>query len=196
MIIFSKYEKKYPGGSGLVISIPELTLNNGIYWLKGENGSGKTTLLKSIAGLIPYKGVISVNDIRSNEHKMTFRKIVAYAEAEPVYPGFLTGRDIIHFYSNTKGPGSFTPGRLSEMLGTESYLDQKTATYSAGMLKKLSLLLAFIGTPALIMLDEPLITLDKNSVTAIQALILQYYESGCLFSLLPTRISALIRHSI
>jgi ABC-2 type transport system ATP-binding protein len=58
-------------------------------------------------------------------------------------------------------------------------------TYSSGMVKKLSLVLAFIGRPALIALDEPLVTLDADSVPILYDLIAKTYheqQTGFLIS--------------
>ncbi|WP_420149084.1 ABC transporter ATP-binding protein, partial [Spirosoma sp.] len=45
-------------------------------------------------------------------------------------------------------------------LGVDAFWTKPTGTFSSGMLKKLSLLLAFLGNPQLVLLDEPLTTLD------------------------------------
>ena len=54
-------------------------------------------------------------------------------------------------------------------------------TYSSGMLKKLSLVLAFIGHPKLILLDEPLVTIDKESVPILYSLVKKYSDEGVSF---------------
>ena len=46
----------------------------------------------------------------------------------------------------------------------QNYIGRPIGTYSSGMLKKLSLVLAFLGNPELILLDEPLITIDTASL--------------------------------
>ncbi|WP_220463950.1 ATP-binding cassette domain-containing protein [Adhaeribacter radiodurans] len=58
-----------------------------------------------------------------------------------------------------------------------SFLSQPIGSYSSGMLKKLSVLLAFLGKPTLIILDEPLITLDAAAITTVNQLILEYYQN-------------------
>ena len=55
------------------------------------------------------------------------------------------------------------------------------SSYSSGMLKKLSLVLAFIGNPVLILLDEPFITLDMDAVRGLQQLIEQKQAAGVSF---------------
>ncbi|WP_162427405.1 ABC transporter ATP-binding protein [Pontibacter pudoricolor] len=82
MLRFKNYSKKF--GSKTVLAIPDLTLEKGLYWLKGENGSGKTTLLKSVAGLIPFNATIQLNDISIKQQPVQYRRLVNYAEAEPL----------------------------------------------------------------------------------------------------------------
>ncbi len=179
MLTIKKFIKQYPGNSDPVLVIDELVAAEGIYWVKGENGSGKTSLFKSVAGLIPFEGEIAVNGINILKQRMNYTRIVNYAEAEPLYPAFLTGKDLIDFYCNTKG-GDF-PSELFNALGVEKFQQQKTAVYSSGMMKKLSLVLAFIGKPALILLDEPLIALDTASVEVLESLIMSHTKSGVSF---------------
>lgn len=179
MLQFTNYRKSY--GNSEIINIPELQLDHGIYWLKGTNGSGKTTMIRSIAGLIPFDGRIAVagNDIKHN--RIAYTSVVNYAEAEPMYPGFLTGNDLTEFYRSSKNATEEQLEALSKKLGITPYCGNKTATYSSGMAKKLSLVLGFLGKPKLILLDEPLITLDTNSVATLQHLIREQYEAGVSF---------------
>ena len=57
-----------------------------------------------------------------------------------------------------------------------NFIKGQASAYSAGMTKRLSLLLAFMGAPSLIILDEPLTTLDTNSFTLISDLILEAWN--------------------
>lgn len=179
MLTISNFIKKYPGNTEPVLSIIEYSLGKGIYWIKGENGSGKTSLMKSIAGMLPFSGDINVNGFHIHKNRMNYTSVVNYAEAEPVYPSFLTGKELIDFYSATK-KGVF-PETLMNELGVAKFQHQKIATYSSGMLKKLSLVLAFVGNPVLILLDEPLIALDIASVSILQSSIIEYNKAGVSF---------------
>jgi ABC-2 type transport system ATP-binding protein len=60
MLQLTNIQKSF--GSHHVFSIDELRLQNGIYWLKGANGSGKSTLMNVVAGLLPFKGEIILNE--------------------------------------------------------------------------------------------------------------------------------------
>ncbi len=148
-----------------ILEIPSLQIDPGIYWLQGENGSGKTTFLKILSGLIPYQGNLHLSPIGfEKKHRKEYRRKVNYAEAEPNFPSFLTGNDLIRFYEAAKGnwPSGTT---LMEDFDIASYTHQTLKTYSSGMLKKLSLVLGLIGNPQVLLFDEPLITLDARAVT-------------------------------
>ncbi len=179
MLKFTKYHKSY--NDTLIIEAPDLELRQDIYWLKGENGSGKTTLIKSIAGLIPFDGEISVCGTDIKKERVPYRLIVNYAEAEPTYPVFLTGDDIIRFYVSAKKTTDAQARELCQAFGVNEYSNNKIGTYSSGMAKKLSLVLGFLGNPKLVLLDEPLITLDQRSVGIVEELVKSLYEKGVSF---------------
>lgn len=179
MLYFTHFEKSYD--TTPVISIPEFVLQDGIYWLQGENGSGKTTLLKSIAGLIPFKGTIRIHDVDIRKHRIQYRKWVNWADAEPVYPDFLTGSDLISFYQQTINADTKKLNQIINSFGVNQFAHHKIGTYSSGMTKKLSLVLAFMGHPKWILLDEPLITLDTKAVDSCLSLIHSYNQQGVSF---------------
>jgi len=179
MLLFEKYRKSY--GKTEIISIPRLKLEHGVYWLRGENGSGKTTMIRSIAGLVPFDGTIEVCGTNVRKNRVAYTSIVNHAEAEPIYPEFLTGNDLLTFYAEAKKAPKGQLEALSAKLGVAAYSGNKTSTYSSGMAKKLSLVLGFIGNPKLILLDEPLITLDTNAVAILQDLVQGYHRAGVSF---------------
>lgn len=181
MLSVVNYTKTY--GSEPVLKIEKLHLSAGVYWLKGENGTGKTTLLKSIAGLLPFSGNIEVDGTELRKQRMLYTKKVSFAEAEPIYPSFLTGKDLVRFYFDTKGGDEKKTAAMAEAFGAASYLQNQVGTYSSGMVKKLSLLLAFIGEPKLILLDEPFVTLDVKAVATLRQLIVAAAKSGTSFLL-------------
>lgn len=179
MLHISDYRKHY--GSLPVLHIPELALEHGVYWLKGANGAGKTTLLKSIAGLIPFEGTIQVEGKDIRKQRRAYLQVVSWAEAEPLYPDFLTGHDLVNFYLRSKGGTLQATKAIAEALGATAFLHRRVSTYSSGMTKKLSLVLAFAGHPSVILLDEPFITLDADAVQALQRLIKEAYAAGVSF---------------
>lgn len=179
MLAIKGYEKRY--NDTLIIRIDDLELANGIYWIKGENGSGKSTFFKSIAGLIPFTGSIVFDKIDSAAEPVLFRSLINFSEAEPLYPGFLTAKDLIRFIGKTKNASDENMQAITKHFGVDAFYEKSCETFSSGMLKKLSLTLAFLGNPKLIILDEPLITLDEQTRAKLVDLIKHYSEKGVMF---------------
>ena len=180
MITLTDIEKSF--GSHLVFSIDDLLLEKGIHWLKGVNGSGKSTLLKIIAGLLPFKGEIILNEkISIRKQPVGYRLLINHSAAEPIYPSFLSGNELTEFVRSIKKGTQQQVNEIKEILGIDNYLLNPTGRYSSGMLKKLSLLSAFMGRPEWILLDEPFTTLDQASQTALCSLIRQQHENGVSF---------------
>ncbi|MBO9619902.1 MAG: ATP-binding cassette domain-containing protein [Niabella sp.] len=175
MIAISGLIKKY--NQQLILDIPSCNLEKGIYWIKGANGSGKTTFLKTLAGMIPFEGTITIDAIPQKQDPVTYRKQLSWAAAEPLFPAFLTGTDLIRFYQQIRNAGNEEITSLVRLFDCAAYMENKTATYSAGMLKKLSLLLAFTGATKVILLDEPFITLDAATCKALGAYINDRHRS-------------------
>jgi ABC-2 type transport system ATP-binding protein len=201
MLEFLQVQKSY--GPHRILSIPERRLSPGTWWLQGPNGSGKTTLLRMIAGLLPFKGDIHLDGHSIRRDPISYRRAVSWADAAPQYPAFLTGKDLISFYCSVRKPQSSQAQHLLSVFSMQSYIATRTDAWSDGMIKKLSLVLAFIGQPALIVLDEPLVTLDMTSVSLLYHMIRDRRAQGCSFLLtshqevdqdhLPVDLKLLIR---
>ena len=182
MLTIENFSKRY--NNILILEIKHLIFGNGVYWIKGENGSGKTTLFKSIAGILPFDGEILFEDGTSlRKNPIDYRKRISYSEAEPLYPGFLTAKDIIRFTAKVKGVSSAQQEQHTRTFGVEEFYEKPCEAYSSGMMKKLALTLAFLGEPKLIILDEPLITLDENARRVLFALVKESVGKGTTFLL-------------
>lgn len=175
MLQFQNFTKSY--GNYPALKIENLQLQAGIYWIKGVNGSGKSTLLKSIAGILAFDGDILIdNTISIKKQPVAYRKLVNFAEAEPVFPDFLTGSEMIALFADAKDAPTGQEEHYIKSMGMQSFIERPVGTYSSGMMKKLSLLLAFLGKPKLILLDEPLITIDMASLAVLNTWIRERRE--------------------
>lgn len=176
MLQISQLKKYY--GNRVILDISSLSIGRGIYWIKGKNGSGKTTLLKIIGGTIPFEGAVTFNALNLRSDPMLYRRQVSFVEAEPLFPGFLTGWEILRFVQKVRKESDENVMALVEHFGIRNFLGYTVGTYSSGMTKKLSLVQAFIGDPKLILLDEPLITLDTDAVPLLSSLVHDRMKKG------------------
>ncbi|MBL0740269.1 ABC transporter ATP-binding protein [Chryseolinea lacunae] len=182
MLHFANYKKSY--GRFTVLTIHDLTVPAGIYWIRGANGSGKSTLLKTIGGMLAFDGDIVLNNQSVKKDAIAFRSVVNFADAEPLFPEFLTGQEMIDVFVTAKQASDGQAEYFVDSMHMKNYLHQPLGTYSSGMLKKLSLVLAFLGNPTLILLDEPLITLDADSLTILYRWIAEKHRAdGTMFFL-------------
>lgn len=175
MLTIQNFLKSY--NNHKILEIENLKIPAGIHWIKGVNGSGKSTLFRCIAGLLPYEGKILFNNLNCSKDVVAYRLLVNLSEAEPLYPDYLSGYDLLKFMAEAKKAPDEQLTRLSDSLGVSQYWKSPIGTYSSGMQKKISLLSAFLGNPKLIMLDEPLITIDDRSVQIVYELVKDYYEN-------------------
>lgn len=181
MLLIQSINKSY--GNYEVLNIKELQLPRAIYWIKGTNGSGKSTFLKAIAGLIPFKGDVIMNGKTSlKKDPVAYRSAINHAPAEPLYPSFLKGEELVQYYRRIKGGSTEQVETISSVLNIDNYLKNPCGSYSSGMLKKLSLLLAFMGNSEWIFLDEPFTTLDTATQHALQQLIQNSSNRGFIIT--------------
>jgi len=182
MLCLSGLKKIYPPHT--VLSLELLSLPPGSYWIQGKNGSGKSTLLKCIAGIVPFQGSIRYSGIDNQRHRVPFSKLLGYGEAEPTFPDRLTAAELIGLVQSAKLCAPAETSLLCQQLGVDAYLEKPVRTCSSGMLKKVSLVMALMGKPRLILLDEPYITLDEPAQKALNEILIRFLEQGAtlLFS--------------
>lgn len=181
MLELTAVQKSFSGKA--VLDIPSLQLGPGLYWLKGANGSGKSTLLKILAGLLPFRGEVKLDGISQMKEPVAYRHLINHSPAEPIFPAFISGDELVDFTKAVKKGTSQQISFVKETLEIGAYTANPTGSYSSGMLKKLSLLLAFIGQPKWILLDEPFTTLDAAAQQNLHTLIRQQVDSGISFIL-------------
>lgn len=168
-------------GNYTVLEFNEWQIDSGIFWLKGGNGTGKTTLFRIISGQTPFDGAVLLDGIGLKKQPNHFRAKISYAEAEPQYPLFITGKELLNFYKDVRNAEQSDIDKLTDLFEMTSFLAQKIGGYSSGMLKKLSLICAFIGDVELYILDEPLITIDIASADKLYSLITEKSVQGKSF---------------
>jgi ABC-2 type transport system ATP-binding protein len=179
LLTINHYKKNY--GSRTILEIPDFEITPGIYWVKGGNGSGKSTLFKSIAGIIPHQGEICLHGISKRKQPKAYRQLLSYAEAEPLYPEYLKGTELLAFVAQARKVSKQDWMAICDRLDMSGYIHEACGTYSSGMLKKLSLALALMSQLPLILLDEAFITIDQPASRKLCEIIRDYHQKGSSF---------------
>lgn len=130
--------------------------------LIGPNGAGKTTILRTLAGLLkPTSGTISFKGLKENDD---IRKVIGYLPQYPQFPGWMTGEEFLIFTGQlaylTKNTAKRRAEELLEKMGITDAKNKSIKTYSGGMKQRLGIAQAIIHKPKLLMLDEPVSSLD------------------------------------
>jgi ABC-2 type transport system ATP-binding protein len=177
MLQIKNFLKEYQ--NHLILDIPNLEIPRGVSWFQGVNGSGKSTFFKAISGIIPFDGDV-VYDERLNLKKepVEFRRNINYSFAEPRFPDYLSGKDILDYYQNIYKTEELEIIEWVQLFGVDEYYKTAISTYSSGMLKKISLIAALIGDAQVLALDEPLTTIDKGSQEKLLSLLAEKVKKG------------------
>ena len=129
--------------------------------LIGHNGAGKTTLMKLILGLIrPTAGRVEVLGGDPAVADKSFRRQLGFLPENVAFHEELTGADTLAFYARLKGLPTTCCPALLERVGLSFAATRRVRTYSKGMRQRLALAQALLGTPKLLLLDEPTTGLD------------------------------------
>lgn len=163
-----KHYGKTAAVSGLSLSVPA----HSIYGFLGPNGAGKSTTIRMILGLQrPDRGEISLfGKPPGAEREALLARIGALVEAPSLY-AHLTGRDNLEVHRRLlDGPRNSVDDAL-ETVGLTAAADRVVRGYSSGMKQRLGLAQALLGSPELLVLDEPTNGLDPAGIHEIRALI-------------------------
>ena len=134
-----------------------------IYGLLGRNGAGKTTLFNCLNRDIKADG----GSFSLEENGMCLEvsaEDIGYVLSTPTVPEFLTGREFLKFFLDINGSSLQNPKTLDEYFDMMSIApedrDKLLKDYSHGMKNKMQMLINIIAQPKILLLDEPLTSLD------------------------------------
>ncbi|HET7607934.1 MAG TPA: heme ABC exporter ATP-binding protein CcmA [Gammaproteobacteria bacterium] len=154
-----------------------------IVGLIGPNGAGKTTTLAVLSTLLaPDAGEIRVagHDLRRAPHAVR-RSIGRVPQETALYPT-LTGRENAAFFARLVGASAADARHAAaaalEQVGLAARADERTGVYSGGMQRRLSLACGLLGSPPVLLLDEPTVGVDPQSFESIVAAIRAHARGG------------------
>jgi ABC-2 type transport system ATP-binding protein len=152
-----------------------------IFGLLGPNGAGKSTLVKIMVTVVRPTSAAGTVLARPIGHKATLAR-VGYLPENHRFPRYLTGRQVIEFFSALAGsPRADRRHRAAELLdlvGMTAWADTKISQYSKGMLQRIGLAQALGANPDLVILDEPTDGVDPGGRRDIRQVLLHLREKG------------------
>jgi ABC-2 type transport system ATP-binding protein len=154
----------------------------------GPNGSGKTTCIRMLLGLIrPSSGKVLVNDLDPISDHVSSLNNVAYSPELPNIQTFLTPNEllslVLHELPHSESDEKVEIKRVLELVGLLEYADVKVGKLSKGMVQRLSIAQALVGSPEILVLDEPMIGLDPAGASHFREVFRKFSreEKGTVF---------------
>ncbi|REK77753.1 ABC transporter ATP-binding protein [Paenibacillus paeoniae] len=151
-----------------------------IFGLIGQNGAGKSTLLKMIGGLMyPTSGEIKLFNRTVKDSHPYFERIGILIEHAGLFPHYnaYENLDLIAIsYGLTSREEHIN--KLLKLVGLDASNKSKVKNYSMGMKQRLGIAAALIGSPDVLILDEPINGLDPQGISEIRRMILELNKAG------------------
>lgn len=151
----------------IALNSVSFTMQPGFYGLLGPNGAGKSTMVNIIAGnLAPSGGKVLWNNRNIKMLGKSFRCILGYMpQQQNLYDGF-TGRHFLLYLATLKEiPKRLAVAemeRVADLVHLTNELNKRLSAYSGGMKQRLLAAAAMLGTPKLLIMDEPTAGLDPK----------------------------------
>jgi ABC-2 type transport system ATP-binding protein len=151
-----------------------------VFGFLGPNGAGKTTTIRMLVNLIrPTGGTIEICGISLKDKPFeALRQIGCIVENPELYP-YLTGwENLEHFARMLSGVKEERLNEVVAIVGMEQRIHDKVRTYSLGMRQRLGIAQALLGSPKLLILDEPTNGLDPQGIKEMREFIRRLAADG------------------
>lgn len=181
-IIIEDLVKRY--GQFVAVDRATLRVDEGtVYGLIGPNGAGKSTIIRSLLGLVPYQGgkvVVSGTDMSSPDAQRKVR--IGYLPQKAAFQEWRTCEQALLTLGRLSGlEGDVLRTRVDEtleLLGIEEFRNRKVSKLSGGTLQKLGFAQAILHEPSVLVLDEPMASLDPASRFMLKKIIKELRATG------------------
>ncbi|MDI6905826.1 MAG: ABC transporter ATP-binding protein [Candidatus Bathyarchaeia archaeon] len=174
---------KYYGNFKALDSVSFAVEKGWVYGYLGPNGAGKTTTIRTMLGLLkPDQGEVQITGINPTKDPVQALQSLGYAPELPTLQTFFTGEQLLDFMG--KMFGLATQARkekikqLLDLVGLKEWGDKKIGKYSKGMVQRLSLALALINDPMVLIMDEPTIGMDPEATAYFRNLFTTLSKEG------------------
>jgi ABC-2 type transport system ATP-binding protein len=160
---------------GKTYVVDDLNLNvypGDIYGFLGPNGAGKTTTIRMLLGLIqPTSGDVEIFGKNLKKERISILKKVGSLVDSPSYYGHLTGRENLEVLRRLLDVPKSRIDEVLSIVRLDKSADRAVKGYSLGMKQRLGIAASLLGSPELLILDEPTNGLDPAGIQEIRELI-------------------------
>ena len=151
--------------------------NGSIYGFLGPNGAGKTTTLRLILGLLrKQEGAINVFNKPFDKNRLEILKSTGSLIESPSFYGHLTATENLKILQKVYRCPLKRVDEVLEIVGLQNTGRKKTSNFSLGMKQRLSIAMAILHNPSLLVLDEPTNGLDPGGIIEMRELLKKLNE--------------------
>jgi ABC-type multidrug transport system ATPase subunit len=143
----------------------------------GPNGAGKTTIMRCLLGIARFRGEVRIGGHDPVRDGRTARQLIGFVPQElPVSP--MTVAEMARFVATLKGRPAGAEDEPLSLLGLADQGEKAVSALSGGMRQRLALALALIGSPRVLLLDEPTANLDSRGRAELLDLLKRLQSQG------------------
>ncbi|WP_022836611.1 ABC transporter ATP-binding protein [Salisaeta longa] len=151
--------------------------------ITGPNGAGKTTLLRVLtAQALPTAGRVRYGSLDIHQQPRAFLQHAGIVPASADLPAQLSAVELLLWVLRSRRPTADAPDATAQALLDRLTLDERRTrrigTYSSGMTQKALIGAALVAQPAVLIMDEPLRSLDTDAIAATVALVREHVARG------------------
>ena len=175
MIAITNLTKQYKSGHPIFTGFTKTVEQGMAVGVVGPNGSGKTTLLRILSvNSFPTEGTVKYKNIDIHKQPADYLKYVGLVHDEETLPDHLTASELLEWVLRNRDLWDTSSNKKIKDVFDKLSLDarnEQIGTFSTGMKKKTQIAAALISAPELLIMDEPLRGLDKETRIVVMNLL-------------------------
>jgi ABC-type multidrug transport system ATPase subunit len=166
-VVIRDLNKRYSGGKYAVRDV-SLEIHSGMFGLLGPNGAGKTTLMRILVTLLePTSGEVTIDGLDIGRHRARIREMIGYLPQEFGLFSRLRTSEFLDYAAalagiRSKAERARSVDRMLTEVGLFEARDRQVTKLSGGMKRRLGIAQSLIGSPRILVVDEPTVGLDPE----------------------------------
>ncbi len=183
VILFEGVRFGYGRGAS-VLATDRLAIGTGLTLILGPNGSGKSTLLRLAAGVErPDAGTVTIGGVDLWRDEAAARRPLAYVPEQPDLTPYASLLEVLLLVARLRGEPLASASAALERAGLSALAARSIRELSMGQRRRAVLASAWIGSPRVVLLDEPLEGMDRAMQDAIVAWVRELDASGATIAI-------------